>query len=498
MKKYIYLFLAFVAFGMTSCNDWLDVHLETEQKEDEQFSTYDGFCDALTGCYMTLASQDIYGERLSITYIESLANLWYMEDDSETGRKADYDLKNHNYTTTTAESAIQTMYAGLFNVIAQANSIIKNVDEKGESVILDPKERAVIQGEAYAIRALCQLDVLRLFGQVPGGSKNVELPYSETTSIYEVPPYYDFDSYVAKLTADLQKAEELLLNNDPVFQYTFKELNSGSSTNIDQFMLYRQSRMNYWAVKALEARMYLYTGQKSKAYETAMEIINAKLNGNSVITMSGIDDFTAGYKLCPSECLFYLSKYNIMEYTQSYLIGGSTTTQYQPTTHLVITTDMLSELYNGEHINSHNRYLNIWNRNVRDGYGQYKVTTTKYYWDEDNVENAMFYYQIIPMLRMSEIYLIAIECATNLSEANQLYQTYMFAHAVSDMPDFTSSDEINNFILNEYRREFFVEGQMFYTYKRKNAASMLWCDHTINEDTYILPLPSTEYNPNNY
>ena len=187
-----------------------------------------------------------------------------------------------------------------------------------------------------------------------------------------------------------------------------------------------------------------------------------------------------------------------MEYTQSYLIGGSTTTQYQPTTHLVITTDMLSELYNGEHINSHNRYLNIWNRNVRDGYGQYKVTTTKYYWDEDNVENAMFYYQIIPMLRMSEIYLIAIECATNLSEANQLYQTYMFAHAVSDMPDFTSSDEINNFILNEYRREFFVEGQMFYTYKRKNAASMLWCDHTINEDTYILPLPSTEYNPNNY
>lgn len=496
MKKYIYLFLTLIALITTSCNDWLDVRLETEQKEEDQFSTYNGFCDALVGCYMTLASQDIYGEKLSITYIESLANLWYMDEDSETNRQADLDLKKHDYTTTTAESAIQTMYAGLFNTIAQANVIIKKVDEKGESVITNPKERAIIQGEAYAIRALCQLDVLRLFGQVPQGSKKIELPYSETTSIDEVPPYYDFDSYIVKLENDLSKAEELLLNNDPVFQYTFKELNSGSSAPVDQFLLYRQSRMNYWAVKALRARMYLYIGNKQKAYETAMEIINAKLNGNPVMTMSGIEDFTAGYKLCPSECLFYLSKYNIMTYTQSYLIGGNTETQYDFRNHLVITADMLNELYNGQQISSHNRYINVWNRNVRDSYGQYKVATTKYYWNENKVENAMFHFQLVPMLRMSEIYLIAIECTTNLEEANQLYKTYMLAHDVGEVPDFKSLDEINDFITNEYRREFFAEGQMFYTYKRKNAASMLWANHSINEDIYILPLPNTEYNPN--
>ena len=39
---------------------------------------------------------------------------------------------------------------------------------------------------------------------------NKELPYSETTGIDEMPPYYDFNAYVEKLKGDIAKAEELL------------------------------------------------------------------------------------------------------------------------------------------------------------------------------------------------------------------------------------------------------------------------------------------------
>ena len=80
----------------------------------------------------------------------------------------------------------------------------------------------IVLGEAYAIRAYCQLDILRLFGQMPqNGSRQVKLPYSETTSIYDMPAYYSFADYAAKLKSDITKAEQLLKDSDPAMQYPF-------------------------------------------------------------------------------------------------------------------------------------------------------------------------------------------------------------------------------------------------------------------------------------
>ena len=156
---------------------------------------------------------------------------------------------------------------------------------------------------------------------------------------------------------------------------------------------------------------------------------------------------------------------------------------------------MFDELYDGQNINSHNRYWNIWNREVEYGGNTY-VATTKYYWNQDNVTSPMLHYQIIPMLRMSEVYLIALETTDVLDDANRLYQSYMQAHSVSDMADFATLEEVKPFIIGEYRREFIAEGQMFYTYKRTATLDMMWCDDPMEEQDYILPLPRTEYNPN--
>ncbi len=493
-KKALYFITACLLTTLSSCNEWLDVRPQTEQKEEDQFSTYEGFCNALTGCYMSMANQDIYGERLTMTNIESLANLWYLDED-KTSRYEDLALYKHDYTSTYAEDAIQVFYAGLFNTIAQANVIIKNINEKG-NVIHNPAIRATIQGEAYAIRAYCQLDVLRLFGQCPqNATQTVMLPYSETTSIYEMPAYYKFEDYITKLKEDINMAESLLKNNDPVFSHSFSELNSAPD-DVDDYMYYRQSRLNYWAVKALEARMNLYVGNKDKAYQIAKkEIIDATYNGQKVITLSGTEDFRAGYKLCPSECLFYLSKYDVMTYSSAFLIGGNTSTKYGQN-NLAITPEMRTDLYNGQNTNSHNRYLNWWNNKVTDNFGQYMSAITKYFWNNETATNQTLYYQIIPMLRLSEIYLIAMECTTNLDEANQLYKDYMLSHDVANTTDFTSLDDVRQFVIDEYRREFFAEGQMFYTYKRLKSTSMMWRETPVSESEYILPLPRTEFNPN--
>ena len=94
--KRLYIITVLVALLSVSCNDWLDVRPDTEQKDKDLFTTYKGFQDALTGCYMSLASQDVYGERLTMSNIESLANLWYQFRNST--RYEDNDLMNHDYT----------------------------------------------------------------------------------------------------------------------------------------------------------------------------------------------------------------------------------------------------------------------------------------------------------------------------------------------------------------------------------------------------------------
>ena len=95
MKIYKFIgFIALLGWSAVSCNDWLDVRPDTEQKEEDQFSTYKGFRDALTGCYMALANEDVYGCRLTMSCTEALAGLWHMPDEpsSTSDRYQDYHL----------------------------------------------------------------------------------------------------------------------------------------------------------------------------------------------------------------------------------------------------------------------------------------------------------------------------------------------------------------------------------------------------------------------
>ncbi|MBR0523997.1 MAG: hypothetical protein IJK09_03460 [Prevotella sp.] len=75
------------------------------------------------------------------------------------------------------------------------------------------------------------------------------------------------------MLTDLDEAERLLKLSDPCVENGLDD-----STNQDNFLSYRQLRLNFWAVKALKARVYLYTGDTAKAYQEAKAIIDAKDN----------------------------------------------------------------------------------------------------------------------------------------------------------------------------------------------------------------------------
>ncbi|MFR3851745.1 MAG: hypothetical protein ACLTXP_06045 [Odoribacter splanchnicus] len=127
MKKYIVCSLCFWIL-CSSCNDWLDVKPQGQTEEEDMYTTYEGFKDALTGCYVKLKDRDLYGEGLTMSHIESLAQLW---DLSGSTRDADLALARYEYENTYAKSVISGIYGGLYNVIVQANSVLRHLEHGG-------------------------------------------------------------------------------------------------------------------------------------------------------------------------------------------------------------------------------------------------------------------------------------------------------------------------------------------------------------------------------
>lgn len=491
-RNILFLFLAVIT-TLTSCSDWLDVQPLNQQREKDIYTTYKGYQDALTGCYSIMAGRSLYGDNLTMSSIENLACLW--EQPQLDNLPTQYYLNRHDYTNDYTKSLIQTIYGGLYNVIVQANAIINNLNTDPSSIQSESGYN-IVKGEALAIRAYCHFDVLRLFGQMPKNPvRQVSLPYSETNSIKELPPYYGYNDFVKKVLTDLDEAERLLKLSDPCVENGLDD-----STNQDNFLSYRQLRLNFWAVKALKARVYLYTGDTAKAYQEAKAIIDAKDNsGEPVISLSGVEDISKKYYALPSECLFSLNNANLLDYSIS-LLGGNPNASFSELSQLHITTTMLNQqLYQNQNTTSDNRYMNIWEQNTRNTLGNVYPTIKKYYYDPEEFTILSILrtrLQILPLIRLSEIYLIAMETTNDLTEANELYKTYMVSHNVNITTSYESLDMFRSQLESEYRREFYAEGVMFYVYKRLGRTSILWNTSEMGEDQYILPLPESEYDPN--
>ena len=109
--RFIFISMTFLGILFASCNDWLDVQPEDQRKEDDMFSHYKGYRNALSGCYAAMGHTSVYGQKLTTSDIELLAGMWEMMDNSGTN----YDLTTHNYNDG-VRSTIQDIYSKMFNV----------------------------------------------------------------------------------------------------------------------------------------------------------------------------------------------------------------------------------------------------------------------------------------------------------------------------------------------------------------------------------------------
>ena len=72
-------------------------------------------------------------------------------------------IDTSNYTTSVAVPSLEQMWQGGYNIIANANKVLQEL-ENGRSVVTDDYEYNLIKGELLGIRAYVHFDLLRMFG----------------------------------------------------------------------------------------------------------------------------------------------------------------------------------------------------------------------------------------------------------------------------------------------------------------------------------------------
>jgi len=481
MKKISYIiFASLITFGLFSCKKFLDVTPKTQMPQDVLFSTQSGFEDALTGVYIQMKNNGSYGQALTQTTVEQLISNWDV-----TANTTEQRLGLFNFGDEGVLGRFTTIWGQQYKIISSINAILGQIDER-KNVFTDPLIYNMVKSECLALRAYCHLDILRLFGPIPSDPSSApNLPYA---SVLSTTPqqHISFEEYKSRLLKDLEDAENLIKDKDPIQKYSLSQLkNPGLTSGFNpenDFIAYRYLRMNYYAIKALQARAYLWFGDNDKAFESAKIVIDAKNEGGAdKFRLGTATDFSANKDyVLSNEQIFGLYSYNLNDsyqslYASGVLKKGSTETTIKNTLYGNTGTDI--------------RESGLWELVTLTNAA--KVYIIKKYLSEKNPVLSADFKQI-PMLRLSEMYLIAAETAP-FADGVQYFQAFRTARNIGNMPAPVDQQALKNEILKEYRKEFYAEGQAFFAYKRNNAPrtsiTFIPAAAVLN---YVLPVPKDE------
>jgi len=468
-KYIIYLLLCTCFVAGTGCKKWLDVQPQSDIREKDLFTNESGFKDALIGTYQLLATKPAYGGNLTMGFLDAMGQRYATTSTSHIF----YSTSRYDYTNSGVKTYISSIWGTLYKAIANVNNILVQIDDKKNS--FTGNNFNLVKGESLALRALLHFDLLRLFGAAPVVDANrPSIPYV-TTFGNKTYPLLPVNEVIAACLTDLSAAEELL-GTDKTIRVQY---------NDDPFLSYTRNHMNYWAVKGLQARINLYKGDKTAAITAAREVITAGASSFPFVTSSAAAASSNRDRSYTTEQLFSLYAYKISDYVDEYF----KTTSSNGTPVLYTTNSNMATLYETASGGSSDlRYVNLF-ASYTSGY-----SSTKYWQDDIAKNNSNYDYLrgIIPVIRLSEMYYIAAECAATPAEGVGYLNTVRSNRGLSTFSTNISATTLEAEILKEYNKEMYAEGQLFYYFKRKNTTRVDGSTINMSDATWILPQPDDE------
>lgn len=473
-KRMIYSILLVLVVMAGACESWLDVQPRTKIKSDDLFETEAGFKDALVGVYTLMKAESLYGRELTFGFLEAATGCYGYNG------SAYYQLAtgnpNWNYTSTVYRPIVDNMWTKMYNALANVNNLLDNIDN--HQGVFTGDNYSIIKGEALGLRAYLHFDLLRLFSSATDLEKEA-IPYVKSLQI-EVPQVYSGKEVLVLLNEDIEEALACL-EKDPI-----REGNMDGFTEGD-FLNKRQMHFNYFAVKALQARVALWGGDLKTAKAAANDVVTVAEEVFPWVDPDNASSNTLSQRdyAYASEHIFALNVRNLKDLVEYWFMPDGNSNQLYMQTG---TFNQYYEVGQGNNVGGVD-YRQLYQRADRTG-GNYQLR--KFYQPDSYSAD---YAERMPLIRLAEMYYILAECWMGEDDTKALGYLNEVRRHRGITADLADANTLANELTKEYCKELLLEGQIFYYCKRMNMDKFPYYYKNFannKEAVYVLPLPELE------
>lgn len=475
-----------------SCSDFLNQNPKDQLERIEALENQQNYYDALNGVYILLGGNELFGHHLTYGILEQMARNHAIDPASQ--------IFYWQYSGTELKGTVTDIWDKMYSAVANVNSVLDEID--AHKSVFDEGVYELIKGELLTIRAFAHYTLVKLYAPDYNTAPSAKgIPYRTVFKNPKITPFSSVEKVYSYILQDLGNAEDLLFKYDPARE-GFGDYSTGHPEIEGRGDIFQNRRMrfNYWCNIAIQARVYQSMNNYPKALEYANQIIGTTDILNWIKEDKASSSTVRDVIYWP-EMIAGLHVTKLQKYYESYFKSETYST----------TKDKKESYFENQIFDANAtgafdyRLLYLFKKNSELNNNTY--TSLKYH--QLNVSDIPVYdeYTLVPIVKLGEMYLIAAEALCqlntdgNLSEPVELLKTLRSKRGViSGLENISTKEELSDFILQEYRRECYLEGQLFYQYKRQNVQVMPDLTELgympVNEDTYILPVPDVELEEN--
>ena len=439
---------AILAASLSSCvNDWLDVAPSDGTDADAALTSSSDLAAARTGMYKALKGNsslvDYYGQQFFV-YGDVHAGDDYQYNNIGGSNRASfyYDM---NYQTASEFNTSTVSWQSPYVVIGRANRIIAAAE--GGALSDAAEAKATIDqyaAEAKVLRALAHFDLVRIYGKPYTEDQGASLGVPLVTEVLE---------------SNAKPARSTVAE---VYTQVVKDLTEAISSNA----LATETEPGYvsvWGAKAILSRVYLNMGDYANALSVAEDII--KNSGAALWTRDQY--FKAWDASTPNESEF-LFRLNVAGSTDSNDLNGIGNLQQRDGYKEMVATKKFVDMLTSDPEDVRNdMFLPATAAKEVATYGTNKVYLNKLRGQGGNLRNVT----IVPIIRLSEVYLTAAECAFRNNDKTKAveYLNDLVKNRTTTEASLATVDNITlERILIERRKELIGEGQRYFDALRNN------------------------------
>lgn len=439
---------AILAASLSSCvNDWLDVAPSDGTDADAALTSSSDLDAARTGMYKALKGNssfvDYYGQQFFV-YGDVHAGDDYQYNNIGGSNRASfyYDM---NYQTASEFNTSTVSWQSPYVVIGRANRIIAAAEGGKLSDAVEAKAKIEqYAAESKVLRALAHFDLVRIYGKPYTEDQGASLGVPLVTEVLE---------------SNAKPARSTVAE---VYAQVVKDLTEAISSNA----LATETKPGYvsvWGAKAILSRVYLNMGDYANALSVAEDIIK-----NSGAALWTRDQYLKAWDASTPNESEFLFRLNVAGSDDNNDLNGIGNLQQRDGYKEMVATKKFVDMLTSDPKDVRNdMFLPAKAEKEVAVYGTNKVFLNKLRGQGGNLRNVT----IVPIIRLSEVYLTAAECAFRNNDKTKAveYLNDLVKNRTTTVASLATVDNITlDRILIERRKELIGEGQRYFDALRNN------------------------------